>query len=155
DPDLDHSAGIDEVFLDGMIEYRTMRIGLTEIIRPGIDMGVEMNERERALAPRQRPQQGERDAVLSTKRHEVVDGSGLLLDGLQTRWNITERDTEIADIRQHQFRNIDPRRRMLAVNQHPACLANGLWSKARAAAVGCADIEGDACDRDRRVLAGA
>jgi len=91
--------------------------------------------------------------VLSSKRHEVVDGGGLLLDDLQARRNITERDTKIADIRQHQFRNVDPRRRMLAVNQHPACMANGLWSEARAAAVGCADIEGDACDRDRRVLA--
>ena len=143
------------MFLDGVIEYRTMCIGLTKIVRPGIDMGVEMNERERALAPRQRPQQGERDAVLSSKRHQVVDGGGLLLDDLQARRNITERDTKIADIRQHQFRNVDPRRRMRPVNQHPAGLANGLRSEARAAAVGGADIERDACDRDRRIALAA
>ena len=47
DPDLDHAAGIDKAFLDGVIEYRAMREGLTEIVRPGINMGVEMNERER------------------------------------------------------------------------------------------------------------
>jgi hypothetical protein len=91
------------MLLDGVIEHRTMRIGLTKIVRPGIDMGIEMNERERALAPCQRPQQGQRDTVLSSKRHEVVDGGSLLFDDLQARRNITERDTKIADIRQQQF----------------------------------------------------
>src|SRR6202022_1181233 len=138
-----------------VIKYRTKSIGLTEIVRPGIDVGVEMNERQRALAPRQRTQQGERDAVLSPERHEVVDGGGLLLDGLEARRNIAERDTKIADIRQHQFRNIDPRSRMRAVDQHPARLANGLRSETRAAAIGCADIERDACNRDRRIALAA
>ncbi len=87
--------------------------------------------------------------------HEVVDGGGLPFDSLEARGNIAERDTKIADIRQHQFRNIDPRSRMRAVDQHPARLANGLRSEARAAAVGCADIERDACDRDRRIALAA
>jgi hypothetical protein len=44
---------------------------------------------------------------------------------------------------------------MGTVNQHPACLANGLRSEARTAAVGGADIEWDACDRDRGILLAA
>ena len=132
-----------------------MRIGLTEIFRPGIDVGIEMNERERAFSPRQRAQQGKRDAVLSAERDEVLDGCGLLLDHLQARRNIAERDAKIADIRQHQFRSVDPRGRMRPVDQHPARMANGLWSEARAAAVGGADIERNAGDRDRRIAVAA
>ncbi len=44
---------------------------------------------------------------------------------------------------------------MCAVNQHPARLANGLRSEARATAVCCADIERDACDRDRGIALAA
>jgi len=50
-----------------VIEHRAMGVGLTEIVRPGVDMSVEMDERQRPLAARQRPQQGQRDAVLAAR----------------------------------------------------------------------------------------
>ena len=102
--DLDHPARIDEAFVDGVIEHRTMRKGLAEIIRPRIDMSVEMNERERTVSLRASARnKGERDAVLPAERYEVVDACGLILDQLQARSNIAERDTKIPDIREHEL----------------------------------------------------
>jgi hypothetical protein len=112
--------------------------------------------RERgAPAPRQRTQQSERNAVLSAERHEVIDAGGLLLDGLEARGNIAQRNMKIADVRQHHLRHGDPRRWMSTVDQHPARQANGLRSEARSASVGRADIERDACNRYRRIALAA
>ena len=90
--------------------------------------------------------------MLPSERHKVVNSGGLLLDGGEACWNIAERNAKIADVRQHQFRYIYPLGRMRAIDKHSARLANGLGSEASAAAVGCADIERDAGDRDRRIV---
>ncbi len=48
DPDLDHAVRIDQAFLDGVIEHRTVAVGLAEIVGPGVDVRIEVNECGRA-----------------------------------------------------------------------------------------------------------
>ncbi len=45
DADLDHAARFDQAFLDGVKEHRAVGERLTEIVGPGVDMGIEMHER--------------------------------------------------------------------------------------------------------------
>jgi hypothetical protein len=47
DADLDHPLRINQTFLDCVVEDGTMGIGLTEIIGSGVDMSIEMNQRDR------------------------------------------------------------------------------------------------------------
>src|SRR5262249_3717645 len=47
--DLHHLPRLHQAFLDGVIEDRAMRLCLPEIIRPGVDMRVEVNERDRSI----------------------------------------------------------------------------------------------------------
>ena len=58
DADLYHAGWIDDSFVDGMKEHRAMSEQLAEIIRPGIDMRVEMHQPQRVPEPlAQRTQQ--------------------------------------------------------------------------------------------------
>ena len=72
--DLDHAARIDDAFVDRMIEHRAMRIGLAEIIGPCIDVGVEMDQRQRAASFRAGAQERQRDSMVAAKRYEMRIG---------------------------------------------------------------------------------
>jgi hypothetical protein len=65
DADLHRAAGIDVPLLDGVEERRAVTEALTETVGPGIDMRVEMDERQRSGARRQRPQQRQGDRVVA------------------------------------------------------------------------------------------
>lgn len=45
---------------------------------PGIEVGVKMDDRHRPVGPVDRPQQGKRDGVVSTKRNDPRQGLALL-----------------------------------------------------------------------------
>ncbi len=128
-----------------------MGIGLPEILRPGVHMGVEVDERARAAAFGQRPQQRQRDAVIAAERDQVRDRTGLLLDPRQAAEEIAERDGEIADVGHRQGGGIDPVLRMRPIGQHSARLPDRRRPEAGAAAIGGAEIERNAGDADRRV----
>ena len=132
-----------------------MGVSLPEIVRPGIHMGVEVNEREHAAPFRQRAQQRQRDPVVAAERDQMLDRARLFLDPLEAAEEIAERDLEVADVGERESGRIDPVLRMRAVGQHPACLPDRRGSKARAAAVGGAEVERYAGDADRRGAIGA
>ena len=73
DADLHHSPRLDQPLLNCVIEHRTMGVDLPEILRPGIDMGIEMDQRRRAVPLRQRAKERQRNAVIAAQRDEVLD----------------------------------------------------------------------------------
>ena len=113
-------------------------------------MGVEMDERHRAVPPRHRAQQRQRDPVIAAQRDEMREAVRGLLDPREARRDVAQREIEIADVGERQGGGIDPMDGMRAVDQHAARLPDRRRPEPRAAPVGGADIEGNAGDRDRR-----
>ena len=68
-----------------MIEYRAVRVGLAEVGRPGIDVCVEMHQRQR-------------HPVLAPQREQVLDARCLLFDVLQTCGYVAESYLKVPDI---------------------------------------------------------
>ena len=78
DTDLNHPLRINQSFIDRMVEWRTVRIGLAEIVRPRIHMRIEMHQPDRMPQPfRQRAQQRQRNPMLPTQRDQMPDRLGL------------------------------------------------------------------------------
>ena len=74
---------VDQVLVDRVIEWRTMCVGLAEIVRPRIDMGIEMHQPDgTSLALRQRAQQRQRYAMLAAQGNQVADAAGLQIVSL-------------------------------------------------------------------------
>ncbi len=60
--------------------------------------------------------------MVAAERDQMLVIRGLLLDQREAFANVAERDVEIADIGNRQRGGIDPPMRMIAVDQHAACL---------------------------------
>ena len=142
--------GIDEPLLDRVVEHRAVAVALTEGVRPGVDMGVEMDERHRTAPPRHRAQQRQRDRRDRRRARRDARGPRRLLDPREARRDVAEREIEVADVGERQGRGIDPMDGMRAVDEHAARLPDRRRPEPRAAPVGGADIERNAGDRDRR-----
>ena len=71
DADLHGAPGVDQPLLDCVEERRAVAKALTEALGPGIDMRIEMDERQFTGPRGQRPQQGERDRMIAAKRDEI------------------------------------------------------------------------------------
>ena len=93
-----------------MVEDRAVREGLAEIVRPGVDMGIEMHEREAGCrAGRQRAQQRQGDAVLAAQAEQMRQPRGLRLRCAQAEAGMSPRAiAKVADIGERQRRRIDP-----------------------------------------------
>src|SRR5213078_1676831 len=102
DADLDGPLRIDQPLLDRVIEWRAMAEALPEAVRPGIDMRVEMHQRQRLLAGagarRERAQQRQRDGVIAAQRDQMTERFRLCFDRRQRTRDLTVDDAEIADI---------------------------------------------------------
>src|SRR6202043_1420570 len=113
---------IDQPLLDRMIERRTVPETLTEALRPGVDMRVEMYQRQRALPRRQRAQEAEGHGVVAAERDEMAQRLCLRLDCLQRALDIAMGDAEIADIGDVLPRFVPCRcgagDRVVAIDQH-------------------------------------
>src|SRR5262249_19681196 len=96
--DLNHTRGIDQTLLDGVIEEGAMSVLLPEGVGPGVHMGIEMHESKRALSFRYRAQQGKRDRMVAAEGDQMPAFRGLGLDELEAAQRITQRDLEIADV---------------------------------------------------------
>ena len=94
DADLHHTPRLDQSFVDGVIEHRAVRIDLAEIVGPGVNVGVEMNECARAAPLRERAQERQRDAVLAAERDEVRDRARLSFDQREACGDIAECDAK-------------------------------------------------------------
>src|SRR5207247_8724402 len=64
DADLDESPAVDQPFFNGPPERCAVEIFSAEILVPGIDMRIELDEAERAGAPGERPERAQRNRVL-------------------------------------------------------------------------------------------
>ncbi len=145
-------ARIDQLLLDGVEEHRAVRIALAEIVGPGVDMRVDVHQRERTSALfGGGPQQRQCDGVIAAQRDEVCDRRGLFLDERQALRDVAERNPEIADVGHRKRGGVDPALRVIAVHQHAARLPDRSRPETRAAAVGGAQIERDAGNAERRV----
>ena len=151
DADLDHPARLEQPFFDGVIKHRAVTIALAESVGPGIDMGIEVDERRRPAASAERAQQRQGDAVVATQCDEVRNAGGGFLDQRQAGRDVPQRDGEITDVGERQRRRIDPVVGIRAVHQHPAGRADRRRAEPGAAAVRGADIERNTGDADRRV----
>src|SRR6516164_7872125 len=134
-----------------MIKRRSVPEDKTETLGPSIDVTIEMHEPKRACAPGQRTQKGERDRVVAAEGDEVTERCRLFLDLGERALDVTVRDTEIADIGKIQPLHLGPGRRVIAIDQHSARLADRRRPKPRARPVRGAEIERDAGDANRRV----
>src|SRR5204863_4147721 len=56
DSDLDEPASVDEPFFDCAPKRRAVKILTAEVLVPGVDVRIELNERERPMPARQRAQ---------------------------------------------------------------------------------------------------
>ena len=83
-----------------MIKHGAVCVSLAEILRPSVDVRIEMDHGGRRMPFRQRAKERQRDAMIAAKRDEVFDRGGLLLDRRQALGDVAERDREVADIRQ-------------------------------------------------------
>ncbi len=151
DADLDHPARLEQAFLDGVVEHRAVTVALAERVGPGVDMGIEVNERYRSVAPAQGAQQGQGDAVVAAQRHQMLEPERGFLDPRQAGRDVPQGDREVTDVGERQSRRIDPVDGMRAVHQHPARLPDRRRAEPGAAAVGGAEIERNAGDADRGV----
>src|SRR5215472_1539204 len=125
-----------------------MRVRLAEAVGPGVDMRIKMQERERADAPSQGAQQRQRHAVVAAEGHKMRQRACLAVNPRQGGLYIAERHVKVADIGKRQGEWVHPVPGVSAVGEHVARLANGLWTKARTAAIGRPDIERYTGDAD-------
>ena len=98
-----------------MIEDRTVSIGLAEVLRPSIDMRVEMDQCRPIVPLCQRAKERQGNAMITTQRYKVLDVNGLLFDRHQAPGNIAQRDCEVANIGYGHGGGIDPMQRMVTI----------------------------------------
>ena len=127
-----------------------MPVTLAEAFRPGVDMRVEMYQRQGAVARRQRAQQPEGHGVVAAQCDNVVERSRLRLDRRERAGGVAVGKAEIADVGDVPLGRLPPGDRVVAVDQHAARLADRRRAKAGARPVRGAQIIGNAGDADRR-----
>jgi len=98
DADLNHPPWLYQPLQDRVIKDRAVGKSLPEILGPGIDMGIEMDEGRWTASLRQRAKEREGNAVVTAERNQVLDPSGLLFDLREARRNVTKRDRKVADV---------------------------------------------------------
>ena len=150
DADLHGMARIDEAFPDRVVERRAMPKALAIALRPGVDMRVEMNERQGPTSRGQRAQQPERDGVIAAERDQMVERPRLRLDRRERTGDVAVGNRKIADIGDVLSGRRRPGDRVVAIDQHAARLADRRRPKPGAGPVRGAEIEGDAGDANRR-----
>jgi hypothetical protein len=145
DADLRHPPGVDQTLADGVVEHRAMAVAQAEAVRPGVHVGVEVDQPEALAMPRrQGAQQREGDGVVAAQRDQVAMLPGLPLDHPEARLQLAHGNLEVADVGKSHRRGKNPVGRVVAVHQHPAGLPDRGGAEAAAAAVGGADVEGNA-----------
>ncbi len=111
-----------------MVEYRTVRVTLAEVVRPGIDMRIEVHQRElaRRAVARQRAQQRQRDAVFAAKCDAGgVSSAACCSISRRLCRNVAERKVEVADIGDVERRT--DRSRIPDARRPPACGWHAGW----------------------------
>ena len=89
--------------------------------------------------------------MVAAERDQMLERRRLRLDLGQAAENVAVGETEIADIREIQRRRVPPVRRMVAIDQHAARLADRGRTEPGARPVRGAEIEGNAGDANRGV----
>ena len=102
DADLDEPLAVDEPFLDGAAERRAVKVLAAEVLVPGVDVRVELHQRERAVPLRQRAQDRQRDRVVAADhdrpRAGVGDRADPRLDRLVALLDADRRRVDVADV---------------------------------------------------------
>jgi len=69
DADLDRAVGIDDTFIDGATDERTM-VDALAVVRPGVLMGVELHQRQRPVDGGMRLEQRPGDEMVAAERQQ-------------------------------------------------------------------------------------
>ena len=127
-----------------------MEVALVEVLVPGVAVGVELDERERAVAPGDDAQLGKRDRVVAAQCERedacVDDGRERLLDTPVRALRVPGRDGQVAVV--------DDRKRVAEVDVEAGVerpeqrrrRADRLGTETRAGPVGDGGVERDAVD---------
>ena len=141
---------VDQPLLGGAPERRPVEVALVEVLVPGVAVGVELDERERAVPLRDDAQLGERDRVVAAERER--EGAGLhhgrqrLLDAPVRALGVPGRNRQVAVV--------DDRQRIAEVDaeagvegpQQRGSGADRLGPEARARPEGDGGVERDPVD---------
>ncbi len=96
------ASRVEQAFLEGSAERSPVRVGGAEVGVPGVQMRVEVDDRDRAVRGRERPQQGQRDGVIAAEgqqpRRPLEQVTGAALDGGDRLGDAERADGEITGI---------------------------------------------------------
>ena len=91
---------VDQPFLGGAAERRPVEVALVEVLVPRVSVGIELDERERAVPPGDDAQLGERDRVVAAERERedarLHHGRQRLLDAAVRALGVARRDGQVA-----------------------------------------------------------
>jgi hypothetical protein len=79
DPDVQRPVRVDEALLGGPAERRPVRVGLAEVGVPGVEVRVEVQDRDGTVPLVHRPQQGQRDGVITAEREQPIGATEQLV----------------------------------------------------------------------------
>src|SRR5262245_50000004 len=149
--ELDRPPGIDDALFHRTTEHRAVEILRAEVLVPAIRVAIEMDEPHRAVAPRDRTQDGQRDRMVAAHADgddvRVEELANLLLDHLEGALDGNGHDVDVAVVGDAQpFEGRDALGMTVGAN-HGGLGADLAGAEARAGAVGGAAVERDAEQR--------
>ena len=107
DADLDVLRGSDDLLFDGATERRPVEVLAAEVVTPGVDVRVELDERQRPVLLRNRAQARQRDRVIAAddqrRRAGVEDPRHPAFDRRVGRLNAHRRRVDVAGIDDRQL----------------------------------------------------
>ena len=139
-PDLERARRLDEALLDRAPERRAGAVPLAaEESGPGVGVGIEVDQRERAMPAGERAQFRQRHAMVAAEaeRHGAVlcDRRDRLLDPLERGFHVARHDRRIAEIGHAQsLEQVDPAAIGVDRAQHDRHRADRIRAEARAGA---------------------
>lgn len=149
---MGEGGGVEDAFLDGAAERGAVGVLGAEVGVPGVQVGVEVEQGDRAVLLGHGAQQGQRDGVVAAEGHqagagvqEVVSGGLDGLDGLVDVEGVGGDVAGVRDLGEGEGGRVLGR---VVRAQQAGRLTDGVAAEAGAGAVGDAGVEGDADHRD-------
>ena len=72
---LQRVALLDQAFFDGILHRRAVRMRTAEVAAPGVAMGIELNEANRAKVPVNCPKDGQKNGMISADADRARAGA--------------------------------------------------------------------------------
>ncbi len=103
DADVQAAFGVEEALLEGTAERGAVRVGGAEVGVPGVQVGVEVDDRDRAVHRPDRAQQRKRDRVVAAEGEQpgrpLKQAARAALDRGDSLVDVERVDAEVAGVR--------------------------------------------------------